>query len=191
MPTPRAWFVVIMAMARARASGFSTTDPAVSAGRQADPAAKTLSEIRAAERRRIPLEVQLKSAERYPAGGPVGVTIIVTNLFDAPLILNRRMLVNHPLLQGEVSFRIIGPDGKRIHIQRLITPLSLRDQDFVTLYRGQSMQREIDLTDLFGITRKGSYKIQVSYHNEIDHVREAQHVWKGVVWSDPVVLILN
>jgi len=166
-------------------------DAYLSAGRATDPTAKTLSEIRAAEKRRIPLEVQLKASGRYPIGGPVEVTIILTNLFEAPLLMNSRMLVNHPLLQGEVSFRIVGPRGKKMEIQRLITPLSLKDGDFVTLGRGQSIQREVDLSDLFAVRQKGVYTIQVSYHNEVDHSVGAAHAWKGIIWSDPVAIQLN
>jgi hypothetical protein len=166
-------------------------DPWLSSGRQPDPTAKTLSDIRAAERRRIPLEVFLKAANHYRTTGPVEVTVIVTNLFDAPLLMNSRMLVNHPLLKGEVSFRIIGPDGKKIEIQRLITPLSLRDDDFEVLTRGQSMQRSIDLGDLFGLKQKGIYKVQVSYHNEVDHIAGSQRAWKGIVWSEPVDIQLD
>ena len=84
----------------------------------------------------------------------------------------------------------MGPDGKRVEIQRLITPLSVRDQDFVLLERGQSMQRSVDLADLYGISRKGLYKVQVSYHNEVDHIG-SQHAWKGVVWSEPVEITLR
>ena len=166
-------------------------DPWLSAGRQPDSTAKTLSEIRAAERRSIPLEVYLKVSNHYRAEGPVEVTVIITNLFDAPLLMNSRMLVNHPLLKGEVSFRIIGPDGKKVEIKRLITPLSLRDSDFEVLNRGQSMQRSVDLFDLFGIRQKGIYKIQVSYHNEVDQVSGNQRVWKGIVWSEPVEIRLD
>jgi hypothetical protein len=189
MRPSQALFIVLFALSRA--SGSATADPWLSTGRQADPTAKTLSDIRAAERRRIPLEVMLRASDRYPTGGPVDVTIVVTNLFDAPLIMNSRMLVNHPLLQGEISFRIIAPNGKVVNIRRLITPLSLRDQDFVTLSRGESMQREVDLTDLYGITQRGIYKIQACYHNEIDHVGEGRHSWKGAVWSEPTEIRLQ
>ena len=132
-----------------------SVDPWISTGRQPDPTAKTLSDLRAAEKRRIPIDVQLKSSDSYPAGGSVDVTVIITNLFDKPLVMNSRMLVNHPLLQGELSFRIVDSHGKKVEIQRLITPLSVRDRDFVTLSRGESMQRSVDLADLFGMTRKG------------------------------------
>jgi hypothetical protein len=169
-----------------RPCGSVEADPWLSRGRRPDPAAKTISEIRAAEKRRIPLEVLLKASNHYRQDRPVEVTVIVTNLFDAPLLMNSRMLVNHPLLKGEVSFRIIGPDGKKVEIQRLITPLSLRDDDFEVLARGQSMQRTVDLSDLFGVKRKGIYKVQISYHNEVDHVLGTQRVWKGIVWSEPM-----
>ena len=86
-----------------------TVDPWLSTGRQADPTAKTLSEIRASEKRRIPLEVLLKASENYSVGDAVNVTIIVTNLFDTPLLMNSRMLVNHPLLQGGNLLADYGP----------------------------------------------------------------------------------
>jgi len=188
MQTLLTFFIVMLVVAKAFAAAVA--DPWLSNGNQADPTTNSLSEIRASEKRRIPIEVQLKSGDKYRARGPVGVTVIITNLFDAPLIMNSRMLVNHPLLQGEVSFRIIGPDGQEIDIERLITPLSVREQDFITLHRGESIQRAVDLTDLFGIHRKGVYKIEVSYHNDVDYVDAAQHAWKGIVWSEPVEIRL-
>jgi hypothetical protein len=163
----------------------------LSAGRAPDPTAKKVAEIRAAEKRRIPLEVLLKVANRYPVGGPVAVTVIITNLFDAPLLMNSRMLVNHPRLQGELSFSIMGPGGKKLEIQRLITPLSIRDEDYTKLAKGQSMQRTVDLTDLYGVTQKGVYKLQVSYHNEVDQTLDGRRAWKGIVWSDPSEITLE
>ena len=90
-----------------------------------------------------------------------------------------------------MSFRITDPAGHRVEIKRLVTPLSLRDQDFVTLTRGGSMQRTVDLEDLFGIDARGTYNVQVSYHNEIDHTVENQKAWKGLVWSDPIEIRLD
>src|SRR5882672_6563356 len=91
----------------------SGVDPMLSTGRAPDPTAKTVAEIRASEQRRIPLEVYITASENYTAGDPVEVTVIVTNLFDKPLLMNTRMLVNHPRLEGELSFRITGPSGQR------------------------------------------------------------------------------
>ena len=163
----------------------------LSTGRASDPTAKTVAEIHAEELRRIPLEVYIKASEAYTAGGPVEVTVIVTNLFDKPLLLNSRMLVNHPRLEGELSFRITGPSSQKEEIKRLVTPLSLRDQDFESLNRGESMQRTVDLSDLFGLSQKGTYNIQVSYHNDVDYTVQSHKAWKGLVWSEPVVVKLN
>jgi hypothetical protein len=175
----------------ASAFGLAQMEPVLSTGRAPDPTAKTLSEIRAAEKRRIPLEVLLKTGSRYAAGGPIEVTIIITNLFDAPLLMNSRMLVNHPRLQGELSFRIVDYSGHKVEIQSLITPLTVRDEDFVMLERGQSMQRTVDLADLYGMTQKGVYTIQACYHNEIDYRSPSQSAWKGIVWSEPVEIELD
>lgn len=163
-----------------------SSDPYLSTGRQPDPTAKTLSEIRQSERRKIPLEVFLKAGENFEIGESVEVTVIVTNLFDRPLLMNARMLVNHPRLQGEVAFRIQGPDGKMREIRRLITPMTIREEDYTVLHRGQSMQRTVDLADLYDLHDKGVYKVLVSYHNEQDQSIDGDRAWKGIVWSEPV-----
>jgi hypothetical protein len=186
----RVLVIVLLSIPQASQSA-SGVDPMLSTGRSPDPTAKTVADIHAAELRRIPLEVYIKASESYTAGGPVEVTIIVTNLFDKPLLMNSRMLVNHPRLEGEISFRITGPSSQAEEIKRLVTPLSMRDQDFVTLNRGESMQRTVDLSDLFGISQKGAYSIQVSYHNEVDYTVQSHKAWKGLVWSDPVNIKLN
>src|SRR5262249_36889671 len=150
-----------------------------------------VQEIKDAERRRIPLEIYIKAGEHYTVGGPVEVTVIVTNLFDKPLLMNSRMLVNHPRLEGEMSFRITDASGHRMEIKRLVTPLSLREQDFVTLTRGESMQRTVDLADLFALAARGSYSVQVAYHNEADYTVGDRKAWKGFVWSEAVQIRLD
>jgi hypothetical protein len=151
----------------------------------------TPSEVLSTPNRRVPLDVMLKVARHYTAGEPVIVTIILTSLYDPPLLLNGRMLVNHPLLQGELSFRIVGPTGQKVEIQRLITPLSIRDDDFVPMTRGQSIQREVDLADLFGMLQRGTYQLQVSYHNQMGHASEGLSAWRGAIWSEPTEIELE
>ncbi len=177
-------FVVLFSVAMPSRSTIA--DPMISTGRSADPSSKTLSEIRAAERRRIPLEVYLKSSTHQRAGGPVEVTVIITNLFPAAILLNSRMLVNHPKLQGEIAFRILDKAGQPLEIQSLVTPLTMREDDFVILARGESVQRTVDLSDLYGMRRKGDYKVQAYYHNEVDFVAQGKRAWKGRVWSEPI-----
>ncbi len=169
----------------------SVADPMLSQGRAPDSSAKSISELRASERRKIPLEVYLKASSRLKAGEPVEVTIILTNLFPAQLLLNSRMLVNHPRLQGEVAFRITNGDDKPLLIQTLVTPLTMREEDFVLLAKGESIQRTVDLSDIYGMSHKGTYKVQAIYHNEIDFVSGKRRSWKGRVWSDPIEIELN
>lgn len=184
-------FALILFCAVTRAAGSAVADSYLPGGHSSDSTAAAIAELRAAERRRLPLEVVLKASEHYAVGAPVEVTVIITNLFDTPLLMNSRMLVNHPRLKGEISFHIIGPDGKKVEIQRLITPLSIRDEDFVTLARGESMQRGVDLSDLYGLKTKGIYKVIVSYHNEVDYIEGATHAWKGAAFSDPIEFRLH
>ncbi len=158
----------------------------ISKGRTVDPTQKSLTEIRDSEKRRIPLDVMLQAAREYSHDDPISVTVIVTNLFDEPLLINRRMLVNHPKLQGELVFGILGPDGKRCDIEKPITPMSVHDDDFVLMPRGQSIQRTVDLSDLYPLTKKGIYKIRAFYHNDVDHPIGSRRAWKGVVGSDTI-----
>jgi len=159
-------------------------DPWSSRGRAPDSTQKSVAEIRESERRRIPLDVALQVSNRYRLHDPIEVTVMVTNLFDPPLLLNSRMLINHPRLQGEMNFTILGPDGKSCEIQRLVTPMAVHDNDFVVLNRGQSIQRTIDLSDFYSITRRGPYKVRVTYRNDVDHPVGRLRAWKGVVSSD-------
>lgn len=164
------------------------SDPLLSTGRKADPTSKTLAEIRQAERRRIPIEVLLRAEESYTIGEPMMVSVIVTNLFDQPLAMNRRMLVNHPALEGELYFWIVGPNKKLWQIQRRVTPLPIRAEDFSVLKRGMSMERTIDLADFYGLTEPGNYKIYVAYRNDMDQPIGSLMAWKGQAWSVPLII---
>jgi hypothetical protein len=166
-------------------------DVYASRGRMPDSTAKIVAELREADSRRMPIDVMLKVSPEYSRSSPIEVTIVVTNLFDEPLLLNTRMLVNHPLLQGEVAFRITNPRGKTCEIRRLVTPLTVREEDFVKLARGMSIQRSIDLSDLYPIQEKGTYKIQAIYHNEVEGLKDGLRAWRGLVRSDTAEFTLN
>jgi hypothetical protein len=168
-----------------------TADAYRSKGRGTDSTAKTLGEIRDAERRRVPIEVFLQTDGEYSRNDGVEVTVIITNLFDQALLLNRRLLVNHPKLSGEVSFRIADADGNRYEIQRLVTPMKVGDDDFILLPKGQSVQRTVDLSDIYGLQRKGVYKLQAYYHNNVDHVNGTRRAWKGLAASEPTEITLR
>jgi len=58
--------------------------------------------------------------------------------------INGRMLVNHRRLPGELSFLITIP-REACEIQRLVSPIEVREEDFVLLERGMSIQRTVDL----------------------------------------------
>lgn len=159
-------------------------DVMMSQGRAPDSTAKILSEIREADRRKLPLEVAMTARASYSVNASVPITITVTNLFDAPLLLNSRMLVNHRLLPGEISFLIIGPNGKRIEFQRLVSPRPVGDEDFLLLARGMSMQRTVDLADYFDLGRRGTYKVQAFYRNESGQLVNGTRAWLGIVPSE-------
>jgi len=183
--------LLILLTAMASAQTFPAQDPWVSHGRKADSQTKILSEIRESERRKLPIEVALKARTEYKGKEPVAATISITNLFDKPILINSRMLVNHILLPGEVAFKITGPDGKKCEIQRLITPLTVGQDDFVLLPRGMSVQRTVDLSDIYPLTKKGTYKIEAIYHNELDGIQASYKAWRGQAKSDPIEITLH
>jgi hypothetical protein len=172
-------------------SAQAMEDAFISHGRMPDSTQKIISEIREDDKRSIPLEVAIKSRSTYSNSGPIGVTVTVTNLFEPPLLLNSRLLVNHRLLPGELSFLIIDPNGKRCEIQRLVSPIDLRDEDFVLLERGMSIQRTVDLADFYQMHKKGTYKIRVYYHNSDERIVNNQHAWMGTLVSEPTDLTLQ
>jgi hypothetical protein len=117
--------------------------------------------------------------------------VIVTNLFEKPLLLNRRLLVNHAKLSGELSFRIVNAAGGRYEIKRLVTPMNVRDEDFVLLPKGRSIQRTVDLADIYGLAQRGVYQLQAYYHNNVDHVDGSERAWKGLAASEPAQITLR
>jgi hypothetical protein len=165
-------------------SAMAVEDVFVSHGRLPDSNQKIMSEIRDDEKRRIPLDVALKARREYAFSDPVAITVTVTNLFDPPLLLNSRLLVNHRLLPGELSFLITDPDGKRCEIQRLVSAMDIRDEDFVSVPRGMSIQRTIDLGDFFQMRKKGTYNVRVIYHNSVDQTADGRRAWVGALASE-------
>lgn len=159
-------------------------DVFISRARVPESTSKVLAEIRESEQRRIPLEAALKARARYPLGAALPVTLTITNLFDPPLLMNSRLLVNHRKLQGEISFSVTDPEGKRCEFQRLISPLTVTNEDFVLLARGMSIQRTVDLADFFNMRKKGIYKVQAIYHNDMNVLIDGQRSWMGQITSD-------
>jgi hypothetical protein len=179
----------VLAVAVPFVSAFE--EPRFSTGRRDDSTEKRVAEIRESEQRLIPLEVSLQAEAEYSRKSPVPVTITITNLFETPLVINRRMLVNHPRLEGEVFFKIQDANGNRVELERPVTPLAVREGDFVVLPKGHSIQRTFHLSDFYGLKKKGQYKIQVCYHNELDEYVDSQKAWKGLVSSEPVEIRIN
>ena len=177
-----AWIglAVLLAVSGARAMD----DVMLSQGRAPDSSAKIMSELRDSERRKIPLEVAITARAHYPLNDAVPITITVTNLFDPPLLLNNRMLVNHRLLPGEISFIVVDPHGKRCDFQRLVSPGAVTNDDFLLLARGMSMQRTVDLADYFSLSTKGVYKVQAFYRNESGQLINGTRAWLGIAPSE-------
>jgi hypothetical protein len=138
-----------------------------------------------------PITVTLRAARDYGRHDPVDVTVMITNFSRKSVLLNERLLVNHPVREGEIVFSIQGPDGKPYGLQRIISPRPLKVSDFAVLPPNQSVERTIDIGDMYGLRKKGLYKVRVAYRNIFEGPQSAYRAWRGVVWSDPIELKVN
>src|SRR5437879_1115391 len=66
-------------------------------------------------------EITLKTAPHHARNSPIQVTVLLTNISINPELINRRFLVNHPSLTGDIYFEVVGPDGRPLLFQRLVT----------------------------------------------------------------------
>jgi hypothetical protein len=138
------------------------------------------------------LFVSLKSKARYSARQPVIVTVMISNQSTEPVLINSRMLFNKYPANGEISFNIEGPGSKEFPLLKVVSlPPDVRGDELTVLNAGETMEREADLTDMYGIHKKGTYKVQVIYYNKVDLKKNKLKTWRGSIASEPVEFSLR
>jgi hypothetical protein len=137
------------------------------------------------------LVVLLKNKVRYSGWHSVRVTVLVSNQGLDPVLINGRMLFNRYPEPGEVSFVIEGPHGQYLPLKRVITPRAVSDEELAVLRPGESFEREVDLTDMYGVNKKGPYKIQAIYYNGVDLQKDGMATWRGAIASEPAQIVIE
>jgi hypothetical protein len=137
------------------------------------------------------LVVLLKSRYRYSGWHPIRVTVMVENQGMEPVLINGRMQFNQYPKPGEVSFIIEGPHGDYMPIRKAIDPGSLADDDIAVLRPGESVEREVDLRDMYGIRHSGPYRIQAIYYNGAYDERDGLTMWRGAIASEPTQITVQ
>lgn len=137
------------------------------------------------------LIVYLKAKDHYSAWSPVIVTVMLSNQTNSPLLINSRMRTNRYPLDGELSFIIKGPNDKEFKLQKGVTPRDLLDGELSTLTVGETTEQAVDLTALYGVSKRGHYRIQVLYYNRFDLEKDGMKTWRGVIASEPVEITLQ
>ncbi|MEW5759157.1 MAG: hypothetical protein AB1779_00140 [Candidatus Thermoplasmatota archaeon] len=138
------------------------------------------------------LGIQLKAQkESYSVGEKINVTVILKNLSDAPITINKRMGINPKYMpEGywEVKFDIVFPPGKRLIRCAFINRGKLDKEDFTLLQPGEEKSEAYTLTDWYWMKLPGIYEVKVTYHNSIDGKQFGLSAWTGEITSKPVFL---
>jgi hypothetical protein len=137
------------------------------------------------------LVVSLKNKAVYSAGDPILVTVMLSNQSQEPLLINARMLFNRYPLPGEVSFNIQGPREQNYPLLKAIAPQDIRNEDLAILTTGETMERQVDLNEFYGVRKRGKYKVQVVYYNSVDLEKDSLKTWRGSLASDPTEIELR
>ena len=122
----------------------------------------------------------------YRIGEPMHCTLILGNTGNQPLVVNKRLVLNHSaFFPHEVLFSITAPDGKMLSfIPMVMVSINPKPEDFVTLYPSQFVRRTWELTRYFSFEKEGRYRIQALYENYYEP--PGMSVWKGKITSNKV-----
>jgi hypothetical protein len=136
------------------------------------------------------LVVSLKARAHY-SSKPVIVTVMLSNQSQEPLLINNRMLFNQYPRAGEIAFQIEGPHKAPYPLTKAVMPRDILDTDLTVLPPGQTMEQSADLTDMYALHKRGPYKVQVIYYNNIALEKDGLSTWRGTIASEPVELVLE
>lgn len=122
------------------------------------------------------------AASSFSKGQPVVARLSLTNPGPQSLLVNGRLLVNHPAPSpNEVTLRILNPAGHRLPFLWKVRAGEPLPRHFVELPAGQSLDRQIDLSECYGIREPGIYRIQAVYTNRTSP--SGQKAWTGQLLS--------
>lgn len=140
------------------------------------------------------LEVQLRIPKKnYSVGEEIKVTVVLKNISNAPLTINKRMGINPKEMAErywEVKFDIVYPPVEEEHLipSTLINRGEPEREDFAVLPPRHKIQETYTLSDYYWMGLIGTYKIRAIYHNADDGKKFGLSAWTGEISSNPIYL---
>jgi hypothetical protein len=130
---------------------------------------------------------------RYPAGEPVTATVTLVNAGAGPVLVNPRLASNFsfaPAAFRDLVFVIRHSSGKPGEFRYRVKLYLPKAPDFIVLAAGESVAREVNLTQAYGLGPVGEYAVYAIYQNQSDP-GDGRTAWKGEVRSNEGTLTLE
>ena len=131
--------------------------------------------------------------ETYQSGDAIPVMLVLTNLGHENLLVNSRMAPNHPHApdsQRDIVFVITSPSGQKMQLNKFINMRAPKEDDFIILAAGETVERSINLEQIFSFVETGEYSIQAIYQNKADPGTD-ESAWKGEISSEKVTFTVE
>ena len=124
--------------------------------------------------------------ETFQSADAIPVTLVLTNQGHERLLVNRRMAPNHPHApdsQRDIVFVITAPSGQEMQLNKFINVRTPKEDDFLVLEAGETVERTIYLEQILSFVEIGEYSIQAIYQNATDP-GTGESAWKGQISSE-------
>lgn len=136
------------------------------------------------------LEIQLRvSKESFTVDEPVDVTVILKNLSNAPVTINKRMGINPtdmPEGYWELKFNITYQAEEAFFPGPPVNRGEPSETDFTILSPGEETPRTYTLTHWHLIQSPGTYEVKAIYRNVVDGSQFGLSAWTGEITSNSV-----
>ena len=145
-----------------------------------------ISSFSSAEETQGPLSLTISlDKEEYQMGEPIECTLVLGNISEQSLTVNKRLLVNYDVtFPHEVLFEIKGPDNKPLEFIPIIKAGLPEVEDFISLLPREFIMKIYQLERYFSFSKKGKYTVQAIYENY--HQPSGLKVWTGSIKSNIV-----
>ena len=108
------------------------------------------------------------SIEKTSDGVKVRIKTVLTNSGATPVWVNKRMLFNTvyaPKPFREIWFDVKAPSGDKLEFRCKVKAGAAREEHYALLKPGESVERDIRLSDCFNMAEKGEYEIKAHYQD--------------------------
>lgn len=106
--------------------------------------------------------------EKTSDGVKVRIKAVLTNSGASPLWVNKRMLFNTvyaPNQFREIWFDVKAPSGDKLEFRCKVKAGAAREEHYSILKLGESVERDIRLSNCFNMAEKGEYEIKAHYQD--------------------------